>query len=381
MNLFNSDLLSIIKWIWQPLLRMEKTNEYATKLGIHSYPGKFAFAQLTYLDLTINDITDIQDHINLERMNWDGTYAKDMATFLSILSTNRIPCKSWEELKRLFEEYEKNWKSRFLISLFCEAISKKGYYGHPLYYSELVGYRKRGKYYKGLLDIIREYDLNKAFDWMHKRIFLKLKNVDVRSEIEKDFWGKSRCRVYPYLVFGSPGWASYNKFEKLGGIDSVLSSNVPENTREEIYIMVICCFSSAFTWSESYYEKLFSDINNLRVKDVIHFGADTAIRISPLFAFLQSEIGHIHGHHIRKDLPDFLSETSDGMSRTAYTSFKGIESAEQELDYSNLWSGAPLDMEQCVKKDLKELHIKRSIKRSHYKYSLSKEWFKKLREE
>ncbi len=154
MDYLHSTLLPMLKKKWSPSLRMNKTDRIASDLGIHSYYGRFAFAQLTHQNLPFRDTQKLADLIDAKRLSWDGIYAKDLATYLSILTTNRILCKSWDDLNSIFKVYRQNWKNRFLISLFCEAISKKGYYGHPLYYSELVGYRKRFKYYDGFLDII-----------------------------------------------------------------------------------------------------------------------------------------------------------------------------------------------------------------------------------
>lgn len=377
MDFLNHEAFRLLQKGWSPLLRMEKTDKFASQLGIKSYYGRFAFAQLTHLDLPFKDIKELAAHIDSERMNWDSRYAMDMATFISILVTNRIPCQSWEELKATFKVYEQSWKSRFIISLFCEGISKKGYYGHPLYYSELVGYRKNEEYHKGLLDIAKEYGLNEAFEWMHKRIFLKIKSSDVRTTLEADFRGLHKCRVYPYLIFGSPGWASYDRFEKLGGIDCILSPDVPGEVKNEVYIMVICCFSAVIRFSKTHSEKSFSNVQKLGIKELVHFGADTSIAISPLFSFLQSEIGHIIEHAIRgKKLTGILSEFSDRMMMHSYNMYEGIEKEEEELDYSNLWSNAPPEMIRCVKTDLKRLPIRRSKER----YRVNKEWLKKLKE-
>jgi hypothetical protein len=357
---------------------MERTDRFASELGIHSFYGRFAFAQLTHLDLPFNEMSDLAARLDVERMNWDSTYAKDMATFLSILSTNGVPCKTWRELEAILEVYKQNWKSRFLTSLFCEATSKRGYYGRPLYYSELIGYRKNEEYHKGLLDIARENGLDEAFDWMHRRILLKLQRADVRNEMETDLGGANRCRVYPYLVFGSLGWASHTRFEKLGGIDSLLSSDIPEEAREDVYIMVICCFSSILRLSKLYRDRAFSNAHKLGIRTLVHFGADTSIAVSPLFAFLHSEIGHIAGHAMAgRKLSGPIDELMDRIMMSMHTTFGQSAVDEEELDYSNLWADAPPDMIRCVDADLQEL----PIRRSREKYRVSKEWLRKLREE
>lgn len=377
MDFLHSQLLPMLKKQWSPLLRMEKTDRIASDLGIYSYSGRFAFAQLTHQELPFRDTQELADCIDAERLNWDGIYAKDLATFLSILTTNRILCKSWDDLNAIFKVYRQSWKNRFLISLFCEAISKKGYYGHPLYYSELVGYRKRFKYYDGFLDIINSDGPEEAFNWMHRRMFQRLIRDDVRKKMEADFIGAHRYRVYPYLVFGSPGWAAYTMFEKLGCMDHILGPKIPGEVRKEVYIMVISCFSSVITMDESYSQKAFSNAAKSGIKALVHFGADTSITISPLFAFLQAEIGHISGNVMAKrKVEGFLGEFSDRVWMNTFTSYGGLEKNELELDFSKKWPGAPSDMIRCIKKDLKELPLKRNKE----KYRISEDWLRKLRE-
>ncbi len=376
MDILHSQHLPMLKKKWSPLLRMAKTDRIASELAIQSYYGRFAFAQLTHQDLPFRDTQELADRIDAKRLNWDGTYAKDLATFLSILTTNHILCKSWNDLNAIFKVYRQSWKNRFLISLFCEAISKKGYYGNPLYYSELVGYRKRFKYYDGFLDIINSAGPEGAFEWMHRSMFQKLIIDDIRNNLEADFISTNRCRVYPYLVFGSLGWAAYNRFEQLGGMNRILGPQIPEEVREEVYIMVISCFSSVIRMRDSYSQKVFSNVAKSGINNLVHFGADTSIKTSPLFAFLQGEIGHFSGDVIAKrKVKGIFGEFFDRSWMNTYLLYEGFEKSESELDFSRKWSGAPADMINCIKKDLKELPVKRAKE----KYRISEDWLRKMR--
>jgi len=371
MNFIDSEQFQLMKKRWNPHLRMEKTNEYASKLNIHNYYGKFAFAQLTYLDLPFDSLNELAHFIDADRMNWDSSYSKDMATLLSILSTNRIYCSTWEDLKKLFNVYTKNWKSRFLISLFCEACSKKGYLGHPLYQSELFGYTKNERHQSGFLDIINDCGLNSAFKWMHERMLVKLKNRYVKRSMENAFNSKDRCKVYPFLVYGSRALESKKVLEKHCGMNRIFNQNVPHECREEIFIMVICCFSTITYSSQKYYDHFLSRVTDPLIKGIIHFGADTSFRISPLFSFLQSEIGHILYDTFRgKAYSKLVDETSDAITRETYgITTKLIKSDDKELDFTKIWANAPPDMIESVCNEFDKVPLEQfgEMNKTHYK--------------
>ena len=362
---------------WNPLLRMKQTDEVAQKLGLTTYWGRFAFSQLTYLHLPFTDLDDLGLHFQSDRMKWDSVFAQDMATLLSILVTNNLGCDSWEIFDRLVRAYGQGWRERFLVSLFCEASSHKGICGNPLYFSELVGYTRDGRYQPGLLDVMEQGGLDEAFDWLHRRMFIKLKDPQVRKRLEKDFAGGHRCRVYPFLVFGSFGWAAYNQFEKRGGLESLIRPAIPQEVRREVYLMAICCFSSYFYHSRKYWEGLFSEACRIGIQGLLHFGADTSIQVSPLFAFLQSEMGHLMANQIAgRPVSGLVGELMDRMTMNASVSYGGLEKVDEELDFSNLWPEAPQEMIDCVARDLREI----PMRSANSQYHLNKDWFKKLRE-
>jgi hypothetical protein len=370
--------LERLKRPWNPLLRMRQTDEVAPKMGISTFWGRFAFAQLTYMDLPYSDLNDLAARFQSDRLNWDSGYAQDLAMLLSILVTNNIKLDSWEVFDRIVKAYRQGWRERFLVSLFCEATSHQGYCGAPLYFSELVGYTSRGAYQPGLLEVMERSGADEAVDWLHRRMLIKLKHPEVRQMLEKDFAGSHRCRVYPFLVFGSQGWAAYNQFEKRGGLESIVRRTVPAEVRREVYIMAICCFSSYFHHSREHWSGLFSQACRVGINGLQYAGASTSIEVCPLFAFLQSEIGHLMSSQFSGGKVDgsLLSEVMDRMQMNSYVSLGGVEKAEEELDFSNLWPGAPEEMMGCVEKDLREIRTTRA----HAKYQVNPDWLKKLRE-
>ena len=366
-----------IRQNWTPLQRMSKTDEVARKLGITTFYGRFAFSQLTYMNLPFSDLNDLSIRFQSDRLILEKFYDQDVATLLSILVTNNINCDSWEIFNRLVNAYRQGWRERFLISLFCEASSHKGICGNPLYFSELVGYSRDGHHQQGMLDVMEKKGLDEAFEWLHRRMFIKIKDPDIREKIEKDFAGGDRYRVYPFLVFGSIGWAAYNQFEKHGGLESIIRPTIPEEVRREVYIMAICCFSNYFYHSRKYWEDLFSQACYIGIQEVVHFGADTSIKVSPLFAFLYSEIGHLMANQIAgRHVTGLAGEMMDQMKRLSSVNYKGFEKVDDELDFSNIWPEAPEDMIKCVREDLIEI----PKRRANSKYHLNKDWFRKLRE-
>jgi hypothetical protein len=343
MEFLDTTLFRMTQRQWMPLLRMKKTDEVAIKIGISSYCGRFAFGQLTCLDLPFDDLADLAQKIDADRLNWDATYARDLATYLSILVTNDIPCTSWADFERTFDAYCQSWQSRFLISLFCEAVSKKGYRGCPLYYSELVARQ-------GLLDEIDARGPDSAFAWMHARMLAKLADSRLSKKIQAEFQAGCRCKAYPYLVFGAPGLDAYNAFERLGGASRLLPPNVPAAARDEIYIFVIGGFSSVSRYlPEVLRSRIYSNLFDLGIKDIVHFGADTSIRISPLFAFLSSEIGHFVSAAALGYSPSGVpGEVWDRSWMNLHTMYSKLGNTDRELDYSNLLPGSPPEMAPCI---------------------------------
>ncbi len=363
---------------WSPLLRMQKTDDVAKKLGIATFWGRFAFSQLTYMEMPFSDLGQLATRIQAERLNWDTAYAQDMAALLSILVTNNIRCDSWEVFDRLSDIYRRGWRQRFLISLFCEGTSRKGYYGYPLYFSELTGYSSRGVYQRGMLDVMEQGGLDAAFDWMHRRMIMKLKDPAFRRAVEKEYDSCDRIRVYPYLVFGSIGWAAYDQLEKRGGMASLIRPTVPEDARREVYIMALCCLSDYCYHKREEWDGLFSQACRTGIRGLLHAGANASIEASPLFAWLQSEIGHLMANQFTggKAEGTLVGELMDAMKRNFHVTLAGLGKAEEELDFSNVRPESPEDMRECVEKDLREL----PTLRAKATYHVNQDWLKKLRE-
>lgn len=352
---------------WTPLHDMDLAEKkYGEKLGLYTKHSKWGVGQLLYLDRL--NWSNIDQLIDFERMNWDSTFAMDFASLASILNTNKVPCRSWEEVKRILNVYRKSWKTRFLISLFCEGLSKEGYLGMPLYYSELVGYRI-GAFYgkKGLLDVI-EKTPEIGFEVMVLGAIDKMSDPDTRSRLRRMLDSDQRDLVYPFLLYGSNAMASYRKLEKVGGKDAVIGKAVPEEVRDEVYMMLISTTSNLFYFGPKpklfTYDELFSKIH---IKGLTHFGADTSIRSSPHFLAFQAEIGHL----VCTPSGD-LKEMGDALFRSS----RPFGAVESELKFDRVTDSSPPEMPICL-----EWHTKKMREREKSYWSINPEWLKRLRTE
>lgn len=346
---------------WTPLQHIAiAEREYGDKLGLHTYHSKWGVGQLMYLDL---DWSEIDRSIDFERMNWDGNFGMDFATLASILCTNKVACRSWKEVAQILEVYQRNWKTRFLVSLFCTGLSKVGNFGMPLYYSELVGYRVGVLYKEGLLDVTNESPEN-GINWMILRIMEKMSDSDARMQLLKILSSNQRNLVYPFLLNGSKAIASYRKLEKLGGKDKVISKAVPKEVTDEVYMMLISTTSRLFDFGPKpklfTYDDLFSKI---QVKEVVLFGADTTIRTSPLFEALRAELGHLCFPR--------SGELGDALSR--YAPQFGVE--DRELTFDRATDSSPPEMPIAL-----SLHAQQK-KQENSHWTINPEWLKKLRTE
>lgn len=339
--------------------------EYGEKLGLHTYQSKWGVGQLLYLDL---NWSDIDQFIDFDRMNWDSTFASDFATLSSILNTNRIPCASWQEVKRILNVYEKSWKTRFLVSLLCEGLGKVGFLGKPLYYSELLGYQSGTYATEGLLDTIDE-NPEIGFDAIISRIFDKMSDNEAREMLREILASDQRNLVYPFLLDGSTAWASFRKLEKVGGKDTVIDKTVPAEVCDEVYMMLISTTSNLFFFGPKpklfSYDELFSRIH---IKELTYFGADTSIRTSPHFYALQAEMGH------------FIATPAGQMREIMDAMFRGLRAlvaADKELTFDKVTDSSPPEMHTFL-----ESHKRKKLQeRAKSSYTISSDWLRRLRTE
>ncbi len=337
---------------WSPIENMVMAEKLlAKKLGLNTYCSKWGVGQLLFLNLNWNEVNH---YIDFTQMNKDEIYAMDFATLASILNTNMITCTSWEEVKRIFDIYQQSWKNRFLISFLCEGVSKRGFIGKPLYYSELFGYKigyLLGK--KPLLDIL-EKNPEISLEAIILRIIDKMSNFKARDKILEMLESDQRDLVYPFLLFGSHACASFRKLEKFGGKDAIITISEHEEIKDYLYSMLISVTSNLFYFGPN--PKLFNydDIfSKFKVKELTNFGGDTSIRTSPHFVTLREEINHfvsaISGNPLMREL-------IASMLRKVYP----IELPDKELTFDRITDSSPPEMPYFIRYQKKKNSRKRN---------------------
>ncbi len=421
------------KFVWNPIHDMREAEQiYGEELGLNNDWAKWGIGQLLYFKKL--NLSEINEYIDFDRMNWDGTYAQDFATLASIMRTNLVPCLSWEIFCRLFDVYQRNWKSRFLISLCCQALGTPGYIGAPLYYSEFFGdyppsfikQKKEAKDYiksdfdafksdfrsgRSPFELLRrprfadprrsffeqlkrqrfadpiifhkEIDILKTIEQspsdalreLIEAMITKLSHEKTREDLlemmETDKWHL----VYPFLLEGSFAYASYRKLEKRGGMKKVISDSVPANIQDELYNMLIATSARLFySWPTNKFK--FDDIfKRIHIKEVLYFGGDTSIRTSPLFTVLQGELGHFYSDAIRIKISPIKKHTF--ISEWASTMFQyspKVEKLEPELSFDQITDSSPPEMVALIRAE-------RSSPMVTPKLTFKPAYFKRLREE
>lgn len=404
-------------FVWTPLQDMRKAEQmYGDKLGLNNDWAKWGIGQLLYLKKL--RLSEIDEYIDFDRMNWDSAYAMDFATLSSIMRTNFVSCLSWKVFRRLFDVYQKNWKSRFLIGLGCQALGTLGYIGAPLYYSEFFGdypqsflrrkqeakdyiksdfetfkrsfetgtslfeLPKRPRFADPIIfheeiDILKTIDQrpSEALREMIDAMITKLSNEKTREELLEMMESNKWHLVYPFLLEGSFAYASYRKLEKRWGMEKVISDSVPEEIQNELYIMLITTSARLFySWPTK--KVKFDDIfKRIHIKRVAHFGGDTSIQTSPLFTSLQAELGHFYSDAIRKKVSPIqkhtlISEIADALFRFSPL----VEKSEPELSFNRITDSSPPEMVYVIREE-------RGRPKETSEYTINPEIFKRLREE
>lgn len=404
-------------FVWTPLQDMRKAEQmYGEELGLNNDWAKWGVGQLLYLRKL--KLIEIGEYIDFDRMNWDSTYATDFATLASIMRTNFVSCLSWKIFRRLFDVYQKSWKTRFLISLGCQALGTPGYIGVPLYYSEFFGdyppsfirrkteakdhiksdfeafkrnfhsgmplfeALKRQSYADPIIfheerNILETIDQrpSDAFRELIDAMITKLSHEKTREELLEMMESNKWHLVYPFLLEGSFAYASYRKLKKRGGMKKVISDSVPEEIQNELYIMLIATSARLFySWPTKKFK--FDDIfKRIHIKGVVHFGGDTSIRTSPLFTVLQAEIGHFYSDAIRREVSPIqkhtlISELADALFRFS----PRVEKSEPELSFDRITDSSPPEMAYVIREE-------RSRPKGTSRYTVNPAHLKKLREE
>ena len=357
---------------WAPLRDKEDASDrYQEMLGLNTDTAKWGVGQLLYLHL---DWESAGEAIDFDRVNYDRVYGDDFATLASILNTNRIPCRSWHEVKRILEVYNASWINRLLISFFCEGIGQVGCVGKPLYYSELIGYRK-GSLLKrrtdGFLDILAR-DPGAGFDWMIQRMFEKAAHWKVRFTSRK-MLGSSRhyCLVFPFLTGGSHALASFQLLEEAGGKEAAIGSDIQEELSNLVYMMLIRVTANLTFFSPNNKLFNFDDLfRRLSIQGLVHFGGDTSIRTSPHFLVLTAEVGH----YLAPD-KSMSGELADSMFRQQAMSVKrGL--ADEELTFSRGVGSGPPEMRPFVQAHKRYAKREKTTSR----YTISPEYLKRIRQ-